>query len=82
MEETTSIFFRSKYNNFYECYLPEQYLGNVLPEFEDFNSKILVTSSAHKTAIQQFMLLFPAANLEEKEAFMKSGYPLLLLRFV
>lgn len=76
------VFFTSKYNNVYRCYLPEQYVANNELASIQNNAKILRTPQTHNQAVLQFIELFPQAKKEEKDAFMEVGYPLLQLKIV
>jgi len=78
-------FFVGKYNNQYDCYIPEQYIGNqihLVDENPQHLLPLLYTIQNHKQAVLTFMELFEQAKKGEKDAFMKVGYPLLQLEMI
>lgn len=75
-------FFVGKYNNQYDCYVPDQYVDNNVNLLYGQSQPFLYTVQTHKQAVLTFMELFPIAKKGEKDAFMKVGYPLLQLEMV
>jgi len=82
-KESHYIFFLGKFNNRYNRYLPIDYLGERLPIITlDEDQKILSAYNDYKNAIEEFMRVFPQATVEEKDIFIRFGYPWLNMKIV
>jgi len=83
VEEVHYIFFLGEFDNYYNSYLPTDYIGERLPFIHlNENQKILSAYNDYKNAILEFMRVFPQANNREKDMFMRFGYPWLKIKIV